>query len=253
LNRALVLVLVAGCSVVNDPDRHRGAPSDGGLPPIAAGDACDEVALVMCGAYETCCPTRTETREECETRVLARCEQTIEPYLLDPRTGYGEARAAEVLLRARELASSCDTDIAQFFVYDLLTILEGTNPRGGVCITLAQALDNDFAGIFSCRRSDELVCRPREAPLGDWICQGESAEGGACNNVIHCERGLYCVGGSFLATGTCMPQLRNGTACVTSDQCQSLNCLAMTCQPIDESIYCTDLFPDPDGGMMGKP
>jgi hypothetical protein len=107
----------------------------------------------------------------------------------------------------------------------------------------------DYAGLFSCRRGDDLVCRPVGAPLGDWTCQGTSAEGGACNNLIHCERGLYCMGGSVFATGRCMPQLRNGAACTSGGECQSLNCVMNACAPVDMSIYCTDLFPASDTRM----
>lgn len=248
--RAPFLLVLAACSIVNDPDRHReSAAADAGLTPLAPDEACAELAGVICSAYDSCCPMGTETPAQCEARMLMNCRQSVERYVFDPRTGYDPTRGAELVAEARDLASRCDPAVAEFFAYDLLTALQGTNPRGDVCITLQQAGMGDFAGLFSCRRADDLVCRPVGAPLGDWTCQGTSAEGGACNNLIHCERGLFCMGGSVFATGRCMPQLRNGAACMEGGECQSLNCVMSTCQPVDTSIYCTDLFPASDARM----
>jgi hypothetical protein len=246
----LLLLVLAGCSVVNDPDRHRQHGTvDADVPRLEPTQACAEFASVLCGAYENCCTTGTETRAQCEARTLTNCRRSVETYLLDPRTAYDSARGAQLVVEARELASRCDPAVVEFFTYDLLTAFQGTNPRGDICITLAQAGAGDFAGLFSCQRSEDLVCRAVGGPLGDWSCQGSSAEGGACNHIIHCERGLYCMGGSLFANGRCRPQLRNGTACMAGGDCLSLNCVMGTCQPADASIYCTDLFPAADMRM----
>ncbi len=262
---ALFSLSFAGCSLVNDPGRHmggggtdggteadaRGAP-DGGPPPLAAEDACGVLVSAYCEAYENCCAMPVRTRGECETTALQRCQEGVEPYLTDSRTGYDPVLAGALVAEGRALLATCDPAIVRWFTYDLLTAMRGTLARTEVCLTLGQVVDEDYAGIFSCSRDGHLVCRPLSSPIGDWTCQGLSSEMGTCNYLLHCDDGLTCTG-SLVFTGMCVPQRGDGVACDVADQCQSLDCVGGACREPDRDIYCTDLIPGPQGGMPAMP
>jgi hypothetical protein len=255
--------MLGGCSLVNDPGRHQGGDAgaggvdggsadgglvDGGHAPISAESACAVLAASVCEAYENCCSTPVRDRATCERESLANCRERLDVFLTDIRTGYSAELAAQVIAQGRALQETCDPAIAQWFTYDLLTVLEGTLPRTATCVTLADIVDGDYAGVFSCQRNMETVCRPVGGVLGNWECQGASNEGGPCNMILHCARGLYCTG-NFLATGMCARQKSNGTACVSNEECSSLHCNAEVCTALDEDIYCAELFPDPSREM----
>lgn len=258
---ACALVLAA-CSLVNDPGRHEGTPgtdgggvgsdggasdagsSDGGAPPVAAEDACEEFTNVYCTAYDRCCmmmPRRSF--DECVTDVLASCNMSIEQFLFHPPNRYSPERAGELIARARTMSATCDPAIAELLTYELLAVFEGSALETQPCISLAEIGRSEYAGLLSCSRADGLTCRPETGPLDPWACQAISVTGGSCYHFVHCQEGHYCSGIGIFNNGSCTRQRSNGMKCSSADQCDSLNCSMGFCRSLDQSVYCTDLLP----------
>jgi hypothetical protein len=236
----IVLGLGAGCSLVNDHGRHQ-APD--GVAPISADDLCTVLAHELCDARIRCCPDGVdETLEECRADSEASCRTNLQVFLDDPRTGYDPQVAGEVVARGVALAADCDPDIADWAVNDVLTVLRGTAVQGTTCRPRDA---DDLPALFQCRVEDNLVCRPEDSPLLNWVCQGKSAEGGPCVASMHCQDGLYCDGGGGLfIAGTCQRRLGIGSTCTLNDQCATFVC-DETCQPKDTRIYCEDPLEPP--------
>lgn len=237
MTRALpcVTVLLAGCSLVNDPDVHRGNTPDAGPPTVAPADVCSELVRLFCEARIACCPAAaSEDFESCRADAMTTCQMSIGPYVADRRTGYDPLIAGSVLAEGRRLAESCDPDIVELLATKegLLSVFQGTVPEGGACSVF------DPPTLLSCVRDDDLICQPMG--LG-FTCLPARAEAGACAFSLACETGLYC---QAAEPRTCAPQLAEGQSCMEAADCRSYVCdtTSMQCAPRTQDVYCQDPF-----------
>lgn len=254
---ALALI-VTGCSVVNDPGRHRGgldggaatdagatdatpgldAPiaTDAGPAPIDAVDFCDRLIETYCRARLQCCAAAAgESMLDCVVANDTACEDILRPYLLDRRNAYSPARAGVELaeLEGYFANGECDPDIVDWVAGDegLLAILRGTFPTGTGCGSFEEAL--------ACERPE--VC----AKIGfvQWQCQLRGGSGATCWDNAGCPQTEYCVTAG--AEGTCAPTLGNGELCTDAGQCTSRLCEGeptKSCQERTSEVYCTEPF-----------
>lgn len=270
---ALALICIGGCSLVNDHSRYEGdgaeadagdvadadagdvadadagdtdggatdaGSADGGaeLEPIPAEAFCSELAQLDCEARRDCCDTGPSTDvDECIAAVTEDCRNDLEPLLTDDHTGYDPERAAQVIAGGDALRETCSTEIVPWYVFDVYSVMRGALGRDINCEPPDGGFEDDPAALWRCDADIGLVCRPK--PAGGSACQGTSSEGGPCNTIYHCERGLYCT--AFLG-GVCQPQLDRGAVCTHPSQCRSLSCREGTCGDPDASAYCATIF-----------
>jgi len=185
--------------------------------------------------------------DDCVATVVDACETDLAPIFTDPRTRYSPMRAAEVIAEGYDLMNDCSTDIAQWYVFELLSVMRGDSGPRVNCAPPGGSFQDDPAAFWQCDADMDLVCRPNSS--GGWECQGASAAGGACNIIYHCQRGLYCT--SYIL-GSCQPQKDRGDECTDGTECRSLVCGdSGTCDELDRSVYCVpveDFFGDQMGG-----
>ena len=259
---ALALI-VAGCSVVNDPGRHHGASDAGGAMDAAARDAapgvdapsatdagpapiepldfCGRLIDAYCRARIQCCTAAaSEPMATCVTNNRPECDDLLTAYLVHPRNQYSPERAGTELaeFEAYFAGDACDPDVLDWLTQaeGILSIMRGTLTDGDQC------LDADFEEVFACQRP--RVCT-RVGPLS-WQCQPRVARDGACRDNAICPETDYCEGDLDNGTvdGACVPKLANGTLCLAAAECESHICAGEPprCQPRTADVYCTDPF-----------
>ena len=261
----LACLVTMGCSVVLDADRHNG---DSGLlgdavladtrEAILPEELCDEIARPFCEAKAACCDTFTvDDVPACVVEFKAGCNATIGMYVLDPRLGFNEEAAQDVLDRFVEVTDSCDVDdTIAVFLHGLLTVIDGTVSRGGTCTPSLM----DVIPAVSCI---DTVCLS-DGLFNPWTCGDPRSDGAPCVTYLECERGLRCDARSF----TCASLLSNGAECQSSTDCESQFCRRVTagedgacaspsveCRcatPTNDEIFCGPIpeFIEIPNGMM---
>ncbi len=262
----VVVVLLAGCSLVNDPNRHTGGidsgiadsgPPDAGPPRLERGDICMAYAELTCAGIFGCCsaaprPPSPAQLTQCLTDAQIACaNNAVINYTNDPRTGYDPVVGAEVFEQGRRLVESCSTDYLRWWTersFGMQRSLTGTVEGGADCTPMQfwppdQA---DVPALLSCEGTN-LACRPGAGGVADrWFCTQRQQAGGRCLVYFDCVDGLYCTEYNLIEqTGTCRARLPNGSPCGGPTDCQSLTCLdplggnAKIClQPTADLVYC---------------
>lgn len=233
----LLLVLLAGCSLINDPDDHR---PGGGLDPVPATEFCGGFAEVACDAFLDCCSTAAVDRDACILEEQADCNDRLRGLLLDPRTGYDPRVASEVLEEGRSFVTSCDVSITGWGANrtGFVRMFRGSVDPGGECTPMNVV---DLPAYFSCRELDQACVS--EGLFGSSFCRDLQTTGGRCNLDSDCVDDLYCA--PMMGGGTCAPVLATGEPCMEASDCASQFCGASVCEvPTTDRIFCAsrDLF-----------
>jgi hypothetical protein len=263
MRHAWSVLLLAGCSLVNDPSAHMNgtvdagfdagvdAGTDAGPPPIDALDFCPALAAMICEAYDSCCsmaPADLDI-EMCVEMMSTNCVNSYSPILFDRASGYDAAEAGRVLeegyafLRGENGNERCDTDAAPWLANrdGLLRIMRGSLTGGEACTPMT-LVPFDYAALFSCENPD-LSCI---AGNPEWRCVPR-LEDGDLNCVLYwdCVDGLRCDYSGPEIAGRCGPRLPNTSPCNTDTDCDSLACEAPSegaptvCVPrTPDTVYC---------------
>jgi hypothetical protein len=217
-----------GCTLVNAPGEHRA--------PISAADFCGPYARVACEAHYDCCPASrqiTLSFDECVDAISRECAMGFGPLAIDPRTGYSPEAAARIVAEGRSYVATCDVGIRDWYTEreGFQSVLEGSVAGGEPCGTPSLS---DFAPIFSCERRDQACV---QGTGSEFECLARRGVGERCLLYWDCEPAMYCAG--IFGFGTCQPRLALGAVCGNDVDCQSLVCVAGTCQARTvEEIYC---------------
>lgn len=233
--KLLVLVLLSGCSVVNDSSDHRGGvaadagrDADAAPSPIEVADLCSALVAVYCEARIACCPAAEgEDVDQCRAERMRACQDVYGEVAADPQTGYDPEEAARVIAEGEALAAECDTDIVEWFLTrdGLVRMLEGTIQENRTCSIFD-------ATYFACDKP--LICKVQG--LGTQ-CLDEAKKGDACATDYECKFPLQC------EDRECAEPIREGGACQSPLDCESLSCGAgMTCEPRTTAVFCLDPF-----------
>ena len=254
LGALFVLIGALGCSLVNDPSRHRGGdsgPSDSGPPTVRADAFCELYANAYCEAAGSCCSMPGYVRPtNCVALVSSECIEARDALMTDTRVRYDSVAAAVVLEEVREFFAMCATtqflDWSRrrdgFFRVYSGTIEGGTSCELGYILTAQRDL---LISVLGCSDIDQ-TCRPVSIG-GERSCLERGDVGETCYNRLDCKDGMRCVKDpdGLFAVGVCQNMGEpDSSACFISDECQSLNCVGATavvgsCQPSDaEAIYC---------------
>jgi hypothetical protein len=233
---ALVLaVALPGCLLVNPPSAHM---QGGGLTPVPATQFCAEMARVACTGYLSCCDTATLDMPTCVSSIQSNCAMGFGPIIIDPRTGYSETVAAEVLAEGEALVADCSIDIVAWYSarMGLQRVLQGTVPGGGVCSMSA----SDVPAYFSCSDLDQGCIGSGM----NFACRDRLATGMPCFVAPDCVETDYCMGGAPILgfPGRCAPREAIGAPCGADGDCSTYLCTPMaprTCAALDQqSAYC---------------
>lgn len=248
MRRSLVLLLVSGCTILNDPGMHTGnqpdVPVAADVPEaeqIAYDDFCDELADFLCGSFDRCC-SAAEPPADCIAQATEGCDASFGTALLmDSRTGYDPVRAAEVIAQGHELASTCDLRIIPWSRTVIPRILGGIREPAAECTPRPLDGGFDFAALLSCR-GDEYSCFFNG--LDTWTCAMRVEEGRGCYTSYDCVDGLFCdppAGGvcrDRLAAGAPCDRMRDecagACACDGPPPCATGHCVL----PSSEAAYC---------------
>lgn len=257
-------LVLAGCSIVNDPGRHQGgqpaldagrdaaphqdAGTDAGPPLLPANEFCRAYAEVYCEGYFGCCSAAERPEDafdECVSNAQYACSNGTDatgPVLgiivADPRTGYDPRIAAEVIAEGRALVADCSTDLLRWTTerMGLQRGLTGSIEAGAECTPGPfVGLRFDFAALFSCEGTNR-ACVERS---GQWDCLTRRDVDASCRLYWDCLDGLYCTNG--VLGGTCQPRKANGGACSSGVECESLFCnrLGLCADPTQDDVYCS--------------
>jgi hypothetical protein len=207
-------LLLAGCTLVNDPGQHQ--------DPIGENDFCEELARLSCTGLAECCPTPEANEvsfDECVRlrESLCRAAELYGPVFEDPRTGYDPVVAAQVMAEGYAfIENACDPGIYEwrFRRQGLYRVLTGTVEGGDFCTPEGE---DDPAALFSCVASDP-VCRP-DFTGTRWSCTSSAGtEGEPCIAFLDCAAEHYC------DAGTCRRSKADGEPCGEGIECLSLFC-----------------------------
>jgi hypothetical protein len=237
--RATWLLLLTGCTLLNDPAAHMGGardvPAAVDVPEIPLDDLCDQLAALYCGAMANCCMS-VATPPDCVARVTTGCDGTFGRGLLrDARTGYDPAAAAAYFAAGRSLAATCEPEMLEWSRNLLPVILDGIRAPGAECTPDAIDGGFDFGALLSCDGA-EYACV--YGGLDRWTCAARVGEGAGCYLQSDCSDGLYCDG----VPGVCRPRLPAGAPCdPEGDECAGV-CYPSNCiDPSEELLYCYGL------------
>ncbi|HJL15452.1 MAG TPA: hypothetical protein RMH99_07355 [Sandaracinaceae bacterium LLY-WYZ-13_1] len=272
-------LLALGCSLVNDPSEHTqgrdggstpdagggvdagpidagppdagppdAGPADAGPPPIEMDEFCETFASAYCEAVPVCCDAVDEAPTDCVSDLVTACNDQLGEAFTDGRITYDGARARLSLLEGRELVGRCSPDIQEWltrrdgFFYAFV----GTVSGGDSCEPLAGGGPGIAEALTMCADPSQS-CRDAG---GTKRCLTRGAIGDDCGAALQCMEGLRCVrdmNATILTRATCDTGEPTGSPCITSDECQSLNCVGSgwfvegTCAPLDQqSVYCPE-------------
>jgi hypothetical protein len=204
-----LVVLLAGCSVVNDPNNHRAMP-------VPSDQACNVFADAVCETHALCCDVNFTT--QCRSVAAGFCTSIFGNAIMFPANGYDPAAAGSFINHLRAVGARCDPEYLELISQQdgLVGVFLGTLPANAVCA--------DQSGNYQplvCQQPD-LAC---VATAGSFRCAPRVALGGACRNSRDCRSELYCQ----TPSGTCQARLAPGAACTDAGDCQSYICHMNVC------------------------
>lgn len=226
-------------------DRVFDAGSDPARNMVQAGAVCARLAQIQCAGEAFCCENPGRTVAQCETTSRQGCvsEAYLDMVTANPITSFDAAKAAEAFGKFEELASQCDTSIAEFgaSATGLMSMLRGTLAPGKSCSPKGFDKASAAASLAACTDAPTTACLPTSALL--WTCTARGAAGATCFSDLNCQDGLHCPNPSLLAgefgTAQCAPRKADGSPCAQPNECTSFACTGGTCQPPSaEAAYC---------------
>lgn len=215
MRRLLLVSLVTGCTLLNDPASHMGNLPDAPVldaEQLAYVNLCPAIAEIACSGWDGCC-MGSEPPPGCRARVAADCQADIEP-LNDLRVGFDPVAAAESIAEGRALAAACDPALLVWYRNLYTNIFPGTIGPGSECTPRSVS---DFAALFSCAGGNACIAVGGAADR--FICAPRATEGQSCVLQTDCTNELYCTSTDIGTVGTCMPRLAQGEVCTIVDSC----------------------------------
>ena len=199
-------------------------PIDAGQPSVPYASFCAEMASRMCTAAYQCC--RAGERDvthwgtdlaSCNVQVAGGCEARLGPnsptgaLVQAGTTRYHESVALGCLQRLEDNAVSCASPVYRVLMDRCLDALEGTLASGTTCNAAITTPGVQCAHGYCPASSTGMAA-----------CVEFGNQGDRCGVSALCDflGGLGCMIPAF----TCGPQQPIGGACLTDDQCTSLNC-----------------------------
>jgi hypothetical protein len=220
------------------------AGSDPNRNAVKAGQVCGRLAQIQCAGEAFCCANPGRDRVSCENTMRDGCisELYLDAITGNPIAGFDEASAQFAFDRIEQLASQCDTGIANVGASQdgLLGMLRGTVEPGGDCYA---GVDKAVAAaaLASCTNGSTTSCLPRSA--FSWSCQPKGAIGATCFTDLNCQDGLYCPNPALMSggfgTGKCATRKPISGSCRQPNECASLFCKGGLCVEASvDAAYC---------------
>ncbi len=200
-------------------------------PPVEARALCGQIASIVCEADERCFHG-TEAPSHCRAAQARACEESVGALAADPRLGYDAARAGAFVAGLRERAQGCfqtPVDLDAF-----RESFAGTGGEGATCTPASTSSRELLLASLSC---GGLACRVqlRADASVEGVCRAR--RDGACSHPWDCEAGAYCSLPRRWQPGVwgeCRPRQRDGWACTSDLECESLHCDG-TCRAASEA------------------
>lgn len=257
MRRALIVAAafaVAGCSIVNDPGRHRSATDSGqhmdaGMdaaadagtdaevdagPAVASGEYCAQLAELACDAHERCCGAPDATfLATCVEDLTQSCTSLITDLLSTPEVGYDPQLAHEALETGRAMALACDLALSDWAIdrTGLFKPFRGSLEEAATCV-LPGSEPNAASLIANFICADGRTCIDQGTP--GWRCAALGTN--PCRNYLDCPDGYLCNLSSM-----CQPRTANDGFCLEAiaSACDSLVCRTSRCVPrTQDDVYC---------------
>lgn len=195
--------------------------------PVAAGSLCAEIAAIVCEADDACFPGAG--LEDCTGTLEARCGETIQPLVDDPRLGYDARRAGAFVEGLRARAAACWEEPIDYDAF--VDVFAGTGAIGADCTPARLDASSLRASSLSC--VDGAACRVHLRADGspEGVCEARRDD--ACSHAYDCGAREFC---SLPARwqpgvwGECRPLRADGWSCASDLECQSRHCDG-TCAP----------------------
>jgi hypothetical protein len=267
-------VILAACSLVNDPGTHMGNPppvpdagsmdgsdgvdagADAGMPrdgggdagsddagptdagpppPIPAADLCGELVAAICEMRIGCCTSAMgEDFDDCRANYSTRCATSLGAAANDGRTGYDPVVAGAVLAELRALTATCNLEIIDF-----LSDSNGFLRMFEGTFPMGAGCNAWSIELYACAAGN--VCR---GVVFFWSCQPRVLADAECREDYNCIDGYFCdeARTTTMGTGLCTPRRADSEPCARNTQCQSLVCSETTCQARTDELFCVDPF-----------
>lgn len=210
---------------------------------VKAGHVCARVAQIQCAGEAYCCDNPGRDVAACVAKMTDACAKDghVDDITLNMKAGFNEERAADALTQFEEIASKCDTTVADFGTDPdgLMSMVQGTVAPGGKCSPPITGGDAAAAGaLASCQNAATTACLPSSAL--NWTCAPRGGAGAKCFTDLNCQNGFYCPNPDLQINMTnCLARKELGGSCAQDNECVSLTCIAGTCAaPTTQSAYC---------------
>jgi hypothetical protein len=210
---------------------------------VKAGHVCARVAQIQCAGEAYCCDNPGRDVAACEAKMTEACAKDghVDDITLNTKAGFNAERAADALAQFEEMASKCDTTVADFGADPdgLMSMVQGTVAAGGKCSPPVTGGDAAAAGaLASCQNAATTACLPSSALT--WTCAPRGVAGAKCFTDLNCQNGFYCPNPDLQINMTnCLARKELGGSCAQDNECVSLTCIAGTCAaPTTQSAYC---------------
>lgn len=238
-------VLLAGCSLVNDPGDHLQAGPDAGPQGVPFEQFCDRYAEAFCAAKARCCMTAEVDVAACSDQAAEDCTGIYGSAFGIPDVTYNPLLAAEALDSAQEILDACSIDIIDWGAdrRGFLGGLEGEIEGGQPCQPMGDDDTSVFVAHLTCRDRDQ-ICQ-RISP-DEWRCGLKLSDGQSCRSGLVCMSNR-CPREPLALNGTCGPGEAATSSCTSGEECASRFCTGRPLSPgqcVDldpETIYCAPI------------
>ncbi len=248
---------VAGCSIVNDPARHRvgpdgalpdagteagtdagteagtdagpgadAGPPDGGPPTVSLAEICVTLAQRFCAGAPSCCTDGAADFSDCNRQMLDACQLVYNAADFPDVVTYDPVAGAALLAEGERYLMACDPDGLASWLNrrdGFFDAVRGTIAGGETCTPASMDEEDYIYAVLSCAQPGQ-VCRPNGG-TGTWSCRSQGAAGDICYFGFECTDGRCERPGVVSAEGTCGAGEANGERCRGSDECASYACV----------------------------
>ncbi len=232
----------------SDAGGDAGADAGGDAGPgVTIDEFCPMFVDLVCGSVRTCCSRAPAGWDDasCRTRYTDVCAQTTQRVRDYAYLEWDDAAAHRALAEGAAYIATCATDIQDWYI-DLdgfFAPINGTRGRGVECTPTNDTNTYEvLAAILSCQPGLRCI-----RGSGRWNCLDPSPNGMPCSLAFDCaDPTARCTRRVFNAVCE-SPGEETGSICATADECESLVCRGLRCEPAtQDNVYCLEGVGLPD-------